>query len=285
MILLTGVTGLTGRAAAEVLLGKGVAFRGLTRDPGKAADLGDRGVELVQGDLLDAADIRRAMEGIQSALLVTPNCEKQLKMERILAQTAAESGVGHLVKISTIRATPEATAPFPATHYRSEEFIKSLGLRWTMLRANFFMQNFLTQAKSIAGSDSFSLPLGSVSFGMIDARDVGEMAAHALMQDRPESGSHDLSGPEMLDCRAVARRMSAVFGREIRYAEQSIDDFRSAIEKVIPIPWQVNALCAQFREMARNELQASGSEAGRLLGRPPRSLDLFLQDYAMAFRG
>ena len=89
----------------------------------------------------------------------------------------------------------------------------------------------------------------------------------------------------MLNCREVALRMSAVFGREIHYQEQSMEDFRDTIEKFIPVPWQVNALCAQFREMARNELQATGSEAGRMLGRAPRSLDLFLQDHATAFGG
>ena len=55
MILLTGITGNIGGATARALLAKGVRFRALVRDPGKAAAWADKGVELVQGDIEDAA--------------------------------------------------------------------------------------------------------------------------------------------------------------------------------------------------------------------------------------
>ena len=54
MILLTGITGNNGGATARALLEKGVKFRALVRDPDKASDWADKGVELVKGDLPDA---------------------------------------------------------------------------------------------------------------------------------------------------------------------------------------------------------------------------------------
>jgi len=103
MILITGVTGPTGRAAAEFLLGRGVRFQGLVGDPARAADLSARDMEFIQGNMLVAADIAKAAKGVASALLVTPNGRRQLEMERNFGQAAAESGVRYLVKISTIR--------------------------------------------------------------------------------------------------------------------------------------------------------------------------------------
>jgi len=283
MILVTGVTGLIGRAAAEFLLDRGVSFRGMARDAAKAADLSERGMEFIQGDMLAAADIGRAARGITSALLLTPNGRNQLEMERTFARAAAESGVLHLVKISTIRATEDARATFPRTHYQSEEYIKSMGLRWTMLRPNFFMQNLLAYAPAITRNGVFTMPVGKVGIGMIDARDVAEIAARSLLDSGPQSASHDLSGPELLDFFAVAQRMSAVLGRGIKYIEQSPADFRAFLETIIPDPWQVNAMCELFADIAHHPLGPPAEDTERLLGRKPRSIETFVTDYAGRF--
>jgi uncharacterized protein YbjT (DUF2867 family) len=285
MILLTGVTGLIGQATAEYLLNRGVAFRGLARDSAKAADLSERGMAIIQGDMLEAADMARAVRGVTSALLLTPNGQRQMEMERTFARAAAAAGVSHLVKISTIRATADARASFPITHFRSEEFIKSLGMRWTMLRPNFFMQNLLAYAPAIAKSGTFKMPVGRIRIGMIDARDVAEIAARRLLDNSPQSTSHDLSGPELLDFFTVAARMSVVLGRAINYVEQSPADFRAFMEKIIPDPWQVNAMCELFADIASKALGPPTDDAERLLGRKPRSIESFLADYAERFTG
>lgn len=284
MILITGVTGLIGRAAAEYLLNRGIAFRGLARDTAKATDLRDRGMDLVQGDMLDAADMARAVKGITSVLLLTPNGQKQLQMERTFAVTAAEADVCHLVKISTIRATADARASFPKTHFESEEFIKSLGMRWTMLRPNFFMQNLLSYAPSIARTGTFTMPVGKIGIGMIDARDVAEVAARSLLDSGSHSASHDLSGPELLDFYELAERMSATLGRRIGYVEQSSADFRAFLQKIIPNEWHVNAMCDLFADIANHALGPLTDDAQQLLGRKPRSLETFVADHAEKFR-
>jgi uncharacterized protein YbjT (DUF2867 family) len=283
MILLAGVTGLVGRATAEFLLEQGVTFRGLARNPEKAADLCRRGMEFVQGDMLDAADMARATTGVTSALLLTPNGQLQLEMERVFAQAAADSGVGHLVKISTIRSGPDARATFPRTHFQSEDFIRSLGLRSTMLRANFFFQNLLMYAPSIAGTGSFTLPVGRIGIGMVDVRDVAEIAARSLQDQGKASEVHVISGPELLDFYEVAARMSIVLGREIRFTEQSPADFRAFLEKIIPSTWQVEKVCELFEEIAHQALGPVTGDAASLLGRAPRPLETFVTDYAKAF--
>ena len=283
MILITGVTGLIGRAVAELLLGRGVAFRGLARDEGKAADLRERGMEFIAGDMLAASDMAKATSGISSALLLTPNGQRQLDMERTFSRAAAQTGVRHLVKISTIRATADARAPFPKSHFESEEFIKSLGMRWTMLRPNFFMQNLLSQAALIANSGTFTLPVGRIGIGMIDARDVAEIAALKLLDGESESASHDLCGPELLDFFDVADRMSAVLGGRITYVEQNPADFREFLEKIIPNPWQIGAMCELFADIASQALGPPSEDAERLLGRKPRAIESFLRDYAERF--
>ncbi len=68
MILLTGVTGKTGGATAQALLGRGLKFRAIVRNEEKAAALKAAGVDLVVGDMTDAAVLGRALAGVEKAL-------------------------------------------------------------------------------------------------------------------------------------------------------------------------------------------------------------------------
>ena len=63
MILLTGVTGKTGGATAQALLGTGLPLRAIVRSEDKAAALKAAGVQLVIGDLGDQAVLDRALAG------------------------------------------------------------------------------------------------------------------------------------------------------------------------------------------------------------------------------
>ena len=61
--LLTGATGTVGHAIARALLAEGRAVRALVRDVERARELVPDRVELVAGDVTDAASVRRAVEG------------------------------------------------------------------------------------------------------------------------------------------------------------------------------------------------------------------------------
>lgn len=63
-ILVTGATGFTGGHLARALAGRGYVVRGLVRDPARAGDLRQAGVEIARGDLQDAAAIRAACAGV-----------------------------------------------------------------------------------------------------------------------------------------------------------------------------------------------------------------------------
>src|SRR5258708_25803649 len=65
-VLVTGAAGREGGAVVRHMLAKGWKLRALTRDPGShaARALTQKGVEVVQGDLEDAASIARAAAGV-----------------------------------------------------------------------------------------------------------------------------------------------------------------------------------------------------------------------------
>ena len=65
-VLITGATGFIGGQLAKRLhIKEGVQVRALARTPAKGQWLADLGVELVQGDITDAASVQEAMQGCE----------------------------------------------------------------------------------------------------------------------------------------------------------------------------------------------------------------------------
>lgn len=107
-------------------------------------------MELVIGDVTDPALLEKALTGVEKALMIMPNGEHQLLIEQQFIDVAKAQGVRHLIKMSSIEAVADAKAPIPKIHYASEQYLKKSGLDWTMIKPNFFMQNFwVAQARSI----------------------------------------------------------------------------------------------------------------------------------------
>jgi len=282
MILLTGATGRVGSAAAKALARANIPFRALVRDPDKVAFDPDA-AEIVQGDLNDPAIVEQALQGVSRALIVMGNHPDQAKLERQFASLAADGGVSHLVKVSSMEAAPDATATLPKNHYDTEQHIASLGVDWTFLRPNYYMQNMLMYAGSIARTNSFALPLGTAKTAMIDSRDVGEVAAVVLTGEGHAGQAYRLTGPAMMDFHEVAARMGTVLERPVSYVAQSPEAFREVLGRFIQSVWQLNAVCELFAEIAAGSLEEQHSTTADLLGRPAVDLETFTRQFAGAF--
>jgi UDP-glucose 4-epimerase len=67
-ILVTGATGKVGSRLARRLARRGEQIRALVRDPTRAVDLREVGVELAPGDLLDVSSLAGAVRGIDAVV-------------------------------------------------------------------------------------------------------------------------------------------------------------------------------------------------------------------------
>jgi uncharacterized protein YbjT (DUF2867 family) len=112
VILVTGATGKQGGAVFHHLQERGFSVRILTRNPEKPAAraLVGRGVDVIQGDLNDAASLTRALDevyGVYSVQDSTGGAEAEIRQGINLADAANRSGVSHLVYSSGGIAEPE----------------------------------------------------------------------------------------------------------------------------------------------------------------------------------
>ena len=211
MILITGATGKTGSATAKSLGEKGETFRALIRNEEKKEGLESLGGEVVIGSIENTEVVNQSMQGVKTVLVLLPNSESQLALEKQLVDSAKQAGVERIVKMSSIEATPDATSPIPKLHLESEEYIKQSGLAWTMIKPNFYMQNLLASAGTIKEQGKIFLPMGDGKTGMIDTTDDGKVLAKVLSEDGHESMNHEITGPEKLSFYEVAE----IFSQEV----------------------------------------------------------------------
>jgi uncharacterized protein YbjT (DUF2867 family) len=279
MILVT-TAGKVGSEAVRQLRRRDLPVRVLARDPAGEKALADAGAEVAVGDLGTPASLDEAMTGVATVILVSPGDPAQ---ELDVIRSAAQAGVGHVVKASS---NASADSPIARRRWAAEieAGLAASGLGRTLLRSNAYMQNVLALAPAIARLDGFGSCAGQGRIGMVDARDVGAVAAGIAAAPGPHAGqTYWLTGPALITNYDVAAVLSRLLGRTITYQELSFDEDRDTmIAAGVPAP--VAEMNAQaFSLIADGDAAWVTEDVPGLLGRPARSFGQFAADYAGAF--
>ncbi|MGI5171362.1 NmrA/HSCARG family protein [Spirillospora sp. CA-253888] len=187
-VLVTGATGNQGGATARALVERGWTVRALVRTPDSPAaqDLRALGVELVRGDLNDAASLREATAGAYGVFSVQPlayepeTLAAEVRQGKAVADAAAGADVRHLVYSSVGGAERRTGIDHFESKAEIEAHIRALGLPATILRPVFFMDNLLHYADA-EGERVMELPvLPDRPVQMIATADIGRIAAAAF---------------------------------------------------------------------------------------------------------
>tara|TARA_B100001758_G_scaffold232289_1_gene229504 strand:- start:2483 stop:3340 length:858 start_codon:yes stop_codon:yes gene_type:complete len=284
MILITGATGKTGSATAKSLGEKGETFRALIRNEEKKEGLESLGGEVVIGSIENTEVVNQSMQGVKTVLVLLPNSESQLALEKQLVDSAKQAGVERIVKMSSIEATPDATSPIPKLHLESEEYIKQSGLAWTMIKPNFYMQNLLASAGTIKEQGKIFLPMGEGKTGMIDTTDVGKVLAKVLSEDGHESMNHEITGPEILSFYEVAEIFSQVLGKQVDYVDVPMDAYKETLGQFLTNQWHLDAVIDLFKGIAEGGIEDKTDTFNELMGETPKSLSQFLAENSFIFK-
>ena len=284
MILLTGATGKTGSATAKALNEKGITFRALIRNEEKRGDIESLGGEVVIGSIENKEAVDQSMVDVETALILLPNSENQLSLEKQLVDSAKQAGAKRVVKMSSIEATPDATSPIPKLHLESEEYIKQSGLNWTMIKPNFYMQNLLASAGTIKDQGKIFLPMGDGKTGMIDTTDVGTVIAKVLSEDGHESMNHEITGPEILSFYEVAEIFSKALGKQVDYVDVPMDAYKETLGQFLTNQWHLDAVIDLFKGIAEGGIEDKTNTFNELTGETPKSLSQFLAENSFIFK-
>jgi uncharacterized protein YbjT (DUF2867 family) len=285
MMLVIGATGQTGGEVARSLAGAKIPTRALVRDPAKASALKTAGVEVVQGDLDDARTLDQAMGGIERVFIATSPDLRMAAVQIAAVNAAKRAGAKHAVKISSIGAAVDSPFLLGRLNYEAEEALKKSGMAWTVLRSNFFMQNFLRFAPSIAGEGTIYAPTGTGRGSQVDARDVAAVAVGVLTKPGHAGETYVVTGPEAVSYQDCAERIGLAIGRSVRHADVPAETARQGLLAGRVPEWYVDDLIALMSTVYAKGFAAEVTDVVKTVaGKAPRTFYQFAQDHAELFR-
>jgi uncharacterized protein YbjT (DUF2867 family) len=206
-----------------------------------------------------------------------------LSAETNLINAARSAGVQHLVKVSVIGASPDHIGLAARTHAAIEEVLAQSDVSATILRPNWFMENFLSTADSIIHQGAIYGSAGEGRVAFIDSRDTAAAAVAVLTRSGRAGKAYQLTGPAALTFAEAAEQLAVGIGRPVRYVDLSDEAVHTALTSG-GVPGELAAIYLQINRNARaGSLAETTDTIAQLTGNPPRSLATFARDHAAVF--
>jgi uncharacterized protein YbjT (DUF2867 family) len=295
-ILVTGAAGqfgAVGRTVTHLLLDRGLPVRALVRrEDGRADALRAAGAEVVVGDLLDPADVYRAVNGSRRVYFGMSVSAGYLEATVTMAAVARELGIDALVNMSQMTVSEmdvRNTTPSrqQRQHWLSEQALLWSGLPVVTVRPTIFLDTFTSLAgTSVRNRGRIELPFGSGKTNPVAAADVARVVADLLADPGPHLGRvYELTGPRSQDLHGVAQEFSDALNREVTYSDIPPEEWEAGLKQA-GLPEHVAQHVVTMGELhraGRYDRLADGVE--RVTGRPAMGVREFVSQNADAFGG
>jgi uncharacterized protein YbjT (DUF2867 family) len=230
MIIITTPTGAIGHQVLGHVLHSQEPIRVIAREPARLPPHVRERADVVQGSHGDPAVVNKAFAGADAVFWLVPPDPRAatvdaayLDFTRPACAAFQALGIKRVVGISALgRGTPAAAqAGLVTASLKMDDLIASTGVHYRAVTNPSFMDNLLRQVELIKNQGVFSLPIaGDLKQPSACTRDIAATAARLLL-DRSWTGveSVPVLGPEDLSYNDMARIMSEVLGKPVRFQE------------------------------------------------------------------
>jgi uncharacterized protein YbjT (DUF2867 family) len=238
MIVITTPTGTIGRQVLDTLLDRGEPIRVVVRDPSRLPAPVRASVEVVHGSHGKNHVVNEAFAGADAVFWVVPPDPHAASVEaayvdftRPACDAFTAHGVTRVVGVSALGRGVTANAGLVTASLAMDDLIASTGVGYRALTMPSFMDNILRQIRTISTQGVFLSPItGDRKLPTCATRDVAAVAANLLLDDSwSGQGSVPLLGPEDLSFNDMARIMSEVLGRPVRYQQVPAEAFKATL--------------------------------------------------------
>jgi uncharacterized protein YbjT (DUF2867 family) len=277
-ILVTGATGNIAGLVIPQLLENGDRVRALVRDPAKAKDLLDNRVELFEGDFSNTEALDKAAVGVDAVLAITPPNPDAVQQGKNILGAAKKSGDPFYLRISALKAGPDAPQENGRLHIQSDQDLINSGLSYTILRPHYFMQNLFMSVDTIKNGGNMYLGMGEGKLGMIDVRDIADCVVHILIHGGQENKILTPTGPEPISFGQVAELISKKLGRDVNYIKISPDDVRKAIIDMGWGEWGGDVMAGYSKAYSEGWGDFITDDVKLITGKEPRSFENFYDE-------
>ncbi len=272
-VLAVGAGGKNAGLVIPELAKRAVHVRGLIQDKKQEqAVLRAGAAEVMVGDLTDRASVDAALKGMDAVFYIAPvGLKNEAEVGRNMIDAAKRAGVRRVVFSSIIDPILSALETH-AAKAPVEEAILASGLEYTLLQPGMFFQGIADGWDDAAAKGTYGEPWAMKGrFSRVDYRDVAEVAAIALTEDRLLHGTFQLCAAGDVDRRDIAALMSDVLGKTVKAVD--LDSSKMAQAAGPEAGAQISRM---FDYYGRHGVLGSALALRAILGREPRTLRDYL---------
>ena len=201
-ILVVGGTGMLGEPVTRRLLRDGFGVRVLTRDVERASAVLGPDVEVLAGEIDDAAAIERALIGCTGVHISLSAGPDPTKIDRIehrgtarLAALVARHGIARLTYLSHGLADDASVIPEHRAKFQAEQAIHRSGVAYTIFKPSYFME---TLPRHIRGKLAIVMGRQPHPVHMVAADDFAAMVSRSFRTAEAMNRSFYVHGPEAI---------------------------------------------------------------------------------------
>jgi NAD(P)H dehydrogenase (quinone) len=258
-VLVIGATGALGRLLLPELLKRGLAAADITaagRNPQVLHALAADGYRSAHVDLDDVEQIRGAVAGHDQVVLISGKDPHRLQQHRAVIDAAQAAGVQHVYYTSGVRADDPSFA-LGADHKATEDAITESGLRYTILRNGWYIENYIAAMQGATQSGVFTF---------------AEALAVVVTTDGHDDTIYSLTGDTDYTYADLADAMAKVLGTRVTYQPVSAEQYQAILAGAGLDAGTAGFLAALDTNMGAGIMAYAGDDLTRLIGHRSMSL-------------
>jgi NAD(P)H dehydrogenase (quinone) len=197
---------------------------GLARTPKNAEKLG---VEIRPGDYNNKAGLIESLNGVEAVLMVSgmDAPDKRIAQHQNVINAAKEAGVGKIVYTSIFGEKGNTSfSPIISSNRRTEEDIKSSGLKWVIGRNGLYIEPDLEYMDNYikAGKISNCAADGKCSYTTRD--ELATAYSRMLLEDKHNGNTYNLCG-QAITQQQLTDYLNSAFETDLVFESLSVDEY------------------------------------------------------------
>jgi uncharacterized protein YbjT (DUF2867 family) len=260
MFVILGATGKTGGCAADALIQQGKAVRVVVRNPEKGDAWKARGADVAVADVDDAPALARVLRGAEGAYIIVPRnfgvddvLDSRKRCVDSLANAVIESGIEHIVFMSSVGAHRSSGTGLIASLYYAEQRFADVEADVTFVRGSYFLENWEPELWALRAGNVFNTFLrADHRIPQVAVRDLGMMIADFLVHPHRGHRVVECTGPADWSPEEIAQAMGEVTGKPIEVRQQPASAATGALVH-FGVPGPVAALIQEMYEALDSE--------------------------------
>lgn len=285
-VLVLGATGNVGPHVVSELVALGEHPRVLVRDAARARAVLGEDADVVAGDMTDPADLVAAVDGVDSVFLLSPHSFAMADVQLGVIRALRRTGI-RIVKLSGTSSAITPDGPYACReHWEIERVLADSGQPFVILRPNSFMQVLVGQLMMAAlrATGTVVNPIGTSGISLIDARDVGAVAARVLTRPDWDGQTLVLTGPRPVAYAELARLVSARTGTPAAVVDVTLDQVRASLIGRGMADWEADHFREMYELFRAGESEFVTDTVAQVTGAAPRTVEAHL-DQTLVARG